>query len=291
MDNVEIFESIMKERCREIKQLTGGKTNTTYMVDTGNNKYVLRLPGKGTNEYINRSHEIGNMQRVARLGFVPAIFYANESTGIIVSRYIENSIPMGKDDVYIHERLEEICRKFIVLHRSDVSMVNEFDIILMKKQYEKVLAEMDIKLPEELILQMPVLESAVSKLFCKYPKKLVPCHCDPKLDNFLLQNKKMYVIDWEYSGMADLYFDLVNAVMTNQFDTKEEMLFLDEYERISKEKVNKEKYILYKIATDYLWIFWHLIKFYQGDMVSYNDLSWRTRLKRALDNIKELDEL
>lgn len=53
----------------------------------------------------------------------------------------------------------------------------------------------------------------------------------------------------------------------------------------------REKYLLLKVATDYLWIHWHLIKLGQGQMPAYNEASWRSRLDRAIGNLKRLEGL
>ena len=291
MEVEEIFASIMKEECLEVKELQGGVTNQSFLVQTMSGKYILRVPGKGTNEYINRGYEIENMRRISVLGFIPQIVYSDTVSGIIISEYIDENQPMQIKDLYNSARLKLINEKLIQLHHSDISMLNEFDLIAQQKQYMAVLFEMKIQLPEELKNQTAKLENIVEYLFTKYPKELVPCHGDPKLNNFLLQRDKMWLIDWEYSGMTDKYFDLVNLSMTNKLSTKEEMMFLKSYEYCSNEKINAEKYILYKIATDYLWIYWHLIKLFQGEMMDYNEESWRNRLNRALSNIKVLEEL
>lgn len=99
------------------------------------------------------------------------------------------------------------------------------------------------------------------------------------------------MIDLEYSGMADQYFDLVNMSMTNNLSVIEENLFLESYEEHSGEKINKHKFLMYKISTDYLWIFWHLIKLEQNEMIDYNEQSWRNRLNRALKNLKLLEDV
>ena len=105
----------------------------------------------------------------------------------------------------------------------------------------------------------------------EYPMNLVPCHNDLKLNNFLKNCFEVFLLDWEYSGMCDLYFDLVNFVMTNTLNVDEEALFLNKYIKESQIVFNDEKYLLYKICTDYLWIHWHLIKFANSQNIVYNE--------------------
>ena len=93
-----------------------------------------------------------------------------------------------------------------------------------------------------------------------------------------------------YLDMADRYFDLVNLVMTNNLDVDQETKCLEMYEICSGEKIIREKYLLYKVFTDYLWLYWHLIKLQQGQMVEYNEKSWKKRLDRALFHLDQLEE-
>lgn len=130
----------------------------------------------------------------------------------------------------------------------------------------------------------------MTRLFTDYPKELVSCHIDPKLNNFLKVGHRLYVIDWEYSGMADAYFELANLTLTNNLTVQEEELTLQKYFEISKQSMNRTKYLLYKFATDYLWIYWHLIKLHEKEMVEYNDMSWKKRLRRATQILDELED-
>ena len=288
MDVKQIFESVIKRECLSANQLSGGVTNLSYLVQTSVGRYILRIPGKGTNEYINREWEIENIKRASVLGFVPEIVYADAATGIIVSLYIENSVSMCKTDIYNDARLRLMTETMVCLHHAPIELSNEFDINLNRKKYERILEKMEVKLPDELLENAPRLLKATNGLFLKYKKELGPCHGDPKLDNFLLQGDMMRLIDWEYSGMAEKYFDLANWTMTNRLNDTEEEIILQSYELCSGESLDREKYLLYKAATDYLWIYWHLIKYFQGEMTEYNDTSWRFRLHRAIETIEKL---
>lgn len=291
MEAKKIFEEIMNEECIEIIQLYGGVTNQSYSVLTKNNHYILRIPGKGTNEYINRYWEMSNLKKLSNLNLSPKIYYSNSDTGIIISEYLEDNIPMSKEDIYNYERVNLICKSLSQLHLSSIVFDNEFDIEKAKKSYIEILKKMEVMLPLEFQKHIPMLEKIMKTLFQNYPKELVPCQGDPKLNNFLLQDNKIWMIDLEYSGMADKYYDLVNIVMTNNLVKEEEEIILNTYEKYYGQKLDMKKYLLYKITIDYLWIYWHLIKLFQGEMVEYNEYSWKNRLNRALSNIKVLEEL
>lgn len=291
MDYASIFEELMHEKPICMERLIGGATNISFSVITQSGHYILRVPGKGTNEYINRSDEIKNVKAGSELGFIPPILYSDASTGIIISRYVKNNTPMSKNDISTPENLRLINCRLVQLHKSGISFENEFDIVKTSQNYKKILTSMQVELPDEFLQHVPLLEDQVDLLFREYPKDLVPCHGDPKLNNFLLADGKMWLIDWEYSGMCDKYFDLVNLVMTDKLSPEEERTYLQSYEECDGVSLIPKKYLLWKISTDYLWIYWHLIKYFQKEMVEYNDFSWRNRLRRALENIEKLKAL
>lgn len=280
------------EPCKEIRALNGGVTNGSYLVRTEAHQYVIRMPGEGTNRYINREYEINNIKQALSLNCVPDVIFADRQTGILVTRYIENNIPMSQADIHDPKRLRLVCECLGSIHRSGIQFGNEFNISEQMRSYQQTITEMGILYPQELQEHMQTLEGVVNELFA-HPEKLhlIACHGDPKLNNFLLQGDKMWLIDWEYSDMAEFYFDIVNMVMTNDLNQEEEGLLLSAYEMYMHQTINRRKYMMYRIAADYLWIFWHLIKLNQGSFVEYNTRAWKKRLNRALDSYNKLEAL
>jgi len=287
----EAFERCMGERCLAVERLSGGRTNTSVGVEALSGSYVLRIPGEGTNAYIDRRSEFDNMHKLSHLRFLPQICYADRESGTLVTRRIKGAVPMGPSDVFDKGRRAAMVDLLVQVHRSGEILANEFDIAKMQKEYAARLDDLGIQRPKPLTDVAGDLEEAVEALSRDYPKRMVACHGDPKLNNFLLADGRMYLIDWEYSGMADEYFDLANMVMTDCLDERRERLVIESYEERSGSGLLREKYLLLKVATDYLWIHWHLIKLGQGQMPAYNEASWRSRLDRAIGNLKRLEGL
>lgn len=291
--NIEkIFNNLTGKVCTKVDVLYGGVTNTTYKIEAVDSSYVIRFPGAGTNEYISRKDEIRNMIAAYPLGMVPEVVYSDTESGIVISRYIENNIPMKIEDIHASERVKKICKCLFELHCSKVRFSNEFNIRENICSYKGIIEKMGMDYPIELHNHIAKLEKVVDTIYDSVKEdNLVPCHGDPKLNNFLLQNEKIWMIDWEYSGMIEYYFDLVNLVMTNNMSEEQEKIVLETYEKCSGKQIEKNRYLMYKISTDYLWIFWHLIKMYQGFMIEYNSLSWRKRLNRALRSYALLEDM
>lgn len=290
-EQIKYVEEKVSEKIAALDPLSGGVTNTTYKLITKSGKqYVLRIPGVGTNSYINRKDEMRNIAAIDLLGIMPRIVCADSESGILILGYLEKAQPCSMEDIYDVKSLQCICRLLCRLHTSGIRFQNEFDILKQQSMYREHLRNLDGKSPQQLLREEERMNFWMSYLLSNYPKEVVPCHVDPKLNNFMKKGRKLYLLDWEYSGMADCYFELANFSLINNLTDEEEILFLNCYCQISGIKFDKVKFMLYKFATDYLWIYWHLIKCHQKFMVEYNEMSWKKRLKRAKIIIDKLEK-
>lgn len=281
------ISTIMNFDILHYKELTGGVTNTTYLLNTNMGVFVLRESGLNTLEYIDRESEIYNLKIISKQNFVPHIYYMTKD--IILMEYLPSHIELNKETLKDSILLEKIVSLLIKLHTSQLKFNREFDLFKNIQLYKTQLLHMNVNLPEELSNNEKKLFNFLNELYNNYPKQLVPCHIDPKLNNFIVSNNKLYLIDWEYSNMADTYFELANFTLTNELNEREEEIFLNKYFTLSNQNYDKQKYILYKIVTDYLWIYWHLIKLHQNENVAYNQRKWKERLNRSLLNCKKME--
>ena len=290
-DQQTLVESAIQASIQSMRPLTGGVTNTTYqMVDDQHKAYALRIPGKGTNEYINRKDEMLNISTISCMDILPNVVLADPDSGILLLDYLEDCIPCSIDDVHDLARLKPICELLYRVHTSNQTFHNEFDLIAMQAMYRNHLHSLGGQSPESVRKEEKRMDYWMNYLFTHYPKELVTCHIDPKLNNFLKKDGKLYLIDWEYSGMADCYFELANFSLTNNLTQEEERDCVEMYFQVSHTPFIQEKFLLYKFATDYVWIYWHLIKCQQHVMIEYNEMSWKKRLRRILHILDQLEK-
>ena len=87
----------------EITRL-GGLTNLVFRVDHGGEQYVLRIPGKGTEEYINRAHEAETARAAAKAGVSPDVVLFDNKTGVMVTRLVDGAVTMSPDGFQVHSR-------------------------------------------------------------------------------------------------------------------------------------------------------------------------------------------
>jgi thiamine kinase-like enzyme len=233
----------------------GGLTNRVYQI--GEN--VLRIPGHGTEEYINRTHEAASAHIAAQADVSPAVLYANATTGIMVTAHIE-AVTMSPDNFKL--RLGAPARAGIALHKlhtSDGKFPFRFELFAMIDDYLKILATKTVTLPDgytQVVREAETLRAALAKK----PVPLVPCHCDPLCENFLDDGNRMWIVDWEYSGMNDPMWDLGDLSVEGGFTHEQDLEMLYAYFNGEPPIQDYARMIIYKAMCDLLWTLWGLIQ-------------------------------
>jgi thiamine kinase-like enzyme len=61
------------------------------------------------------------------------------------------------------------------------------------------------------------------------PRPVAPCHNDLLNANFILDGERLWIVDWEYAGMGDVFFDLANFSVNHELDPDEDDELLRSY--------------------------------------------------------------
>ena len=227
LNKVEGFEKITKEDCN-ITRL-GGMTNIVHLVETPTINLVVRIAGKGTAEYINRTFEYNNAMAAWRAGISPEIVWADVNNGVMVSKAI-NEIETMTPNLF-SSRNGSPARAgyaFAKLHNSGETFDFRFELFNMIEDYLKILSTKDVNLPEGYHDIVKAAEPVKEALQAN-PAALAPCHCDPLCENFLDDGKNMWIVDWEYSGMNDPLWDLGDLSVEAGMNEVQENEMLEAY--------------------------------------------------------------
>ncbi len=258
LNQVEGFEKITKDECT-MKRL-GGMTNIVHLVETQNINLIVRIPGKGTEDYINRTFEYNNAMAAWRAGVSAEILWADVKKGVMVSKAI-NEIQTMTPDLF-SARKGSPARAGVALsklHNSGESFDFRFELFNMIDDYLKILSTKNAELPEGyhdvVKAAEPVKESLESN-----PTTLAPCHCDPLCENFLDDGKNMWIVDWEYSGMNDPLWDLGDLSVEAHMSEQQENEMLEAYFGQAPTEAQRGRVIIYKAMCDLLWTLWGLIQ-------------------------------
>ena len=258
LNQVEGFEKITKDECT-MKRL-GGMTNIVHLVETQNINLIVRIPGKGTEDYINRTFEYNNAMAAWRAGVSAEILWADVKKGVMVSKAI-NEIETMTPNLF-SARKGSPARAGVALsklHNSGESFDFRFELFNMIDDYLKILSSKNAELPDgyhEIVDAAKPVKLALEA----NPITLAPCHCDPLCENFLDDGKKMWIVDWEYSGMNDPLWDLGDLSVEASMNQDQENEMLRAYFGKEPNEAQRGRVIIYKAMCDLLWTLWGLIQ-------------------------------
>ena len=255
---VEGFEKITKQDCN-IKRL-GGMTNIVHLVETQNINLIVRIPGKGTEDYINRTTEYKNAKAAWRAGISAEIIWADVNSGVMVSKAI-NRIETMTANLFSSRKGSPARAGYALakLHNSGETFDFRFELFNMIDDYLKILSTKDVDLPEG---YNDIVKGAepIKELLETNSIPLAPCHCDPLCENFLDDGKNMWIVDWEYSGMNDPLWDLGDLSVEAGMNEDQENEMLKAYFGKEPTAAQKGRVIIYKAMCDLLWTLWGLIQ-------------------------------
>lgn len=234
----------------------GGLTNMVFRLGD----YCLRIPGKGTEEYIDRANELVATKLVADAGVGPEILYADAETGVFVSRFIEGAATMTPERFRrVSGAPARAAKAFRRLHDSGAVFPARFELFAMIDSYLAILSTKDVGLPEgyhEVLKEAEAVRAALSA----HPLPNVACHCDPLCENFLDDGERVWIVDWEYSGMNDPMWDLGDLSVEGGFGPDQDAELLQAYFGREPDSSERGRMIIYKAMCDLLWTLWGLIQ-------------------------------
>lgn len=237
-------------------QRLGGLTNRVWRVGA----HVLRLPGPGTEAYINRKDEAAAAHAAARAGVSPEVVHVDPARGIMVTRYIEGTVTMTP--ALFASRPGAVARAGAALrqlHQSGQTFPARFELFAMIDDYLRLLSGTDVALPQG--YHAVVAEAAaVRAALGAQDVALAPCHCDPLCENFLDTPGKMWLVDWEYSGMNDPMWDLGDLSVEAGLDGPQDTALLHAYFNGPPPPRDAARMVIYKAMCDLLWTLWGLIQ-------------------------------
>ncbi len=258
LNGLELFRRV-EIRDLDVTRL-GGLTNLVFRVDHGNQHYVLRVPGKGTEEYINRTHEARAAREAARVGVSPAVLHVDPATGVLVTQFVDNAVAMSAETfrsvLGAPGRAGAVLR---TLHRSGAAFTFRFEPFAMIDDYLKVLASKDIDLPvgyHDVVREAGAVRAALAA----HALPQAACHCDPLCENFLDTGERMWLVDWEYSGMNDPLWDLGDLSIEGGFSEAQDEEMMRAYFGGEPRPTDRGRMIIYKAMCDLLWTLWGLIQ-------------------------------
>ena len=252
------FENVSADAC-QIQRL-GGLTNLVYRVATGGKSVIVRIPGAGTEAYIDRAVELHNARVAADTGIAPQVLWGDGDTGVMISDCIDG-IETMTPALFQSRAGAADCPSKATTNSNDSKdpFQFRFELFAMIDDYLSILSGKEIDLPAG-YADIVAAAQPIKQLLQDHPVPLAPCHCDPLCENFLDDGQRMWIVDFEYSGMNDPLWDLGDLSVEAGFDDAQDLAMLTAYYGHAPTAAQVGRVAIYKAMCDLLWTLWGLIQ-------------------------------
>jgi len=256
-------EKIIKEVCLEVfgvkeeeinveNRLMGGMSNYTYVISVKSKLYTFRIPGKNAEKFVNRDIEKYHIELIENLNLNNKTVYLDTTTGYKIAEYIEGQ-PLHELDPLNY--LKEAANVLQKIHNSGIKSEYDYEPLNRLKTYEDYTKEYDHIHSERY--------NSLKQKFLSYKNKymdeskLVLTHGDSQVSNFVVTKDELKLMDWEFTGNNDPFYDIACFGNTN---FEHALALLPVY--LKKEPTVEEYNRLYFFRT-FQTLQWHNVALYK----------------------------
>lgn len=206
---------------KDIRTLKKGMTNRSFLFSCRGDKYIMRIPGEGTDKLINRKQEAAVYQAIAAAKLCDDPIYIHPDNGYKITRYIENvrcCDPNSIDDLVL------CMKKLRHFHQMELTVPHTFDIYRQIAFYESLWEGRPSIFKDYQRTKARV--QSLKPFIEKHRGKLQLTHIDAVPDNFLFDPQgegelALQLTDWEYAGMQDKHVDIAMFSIYSLYDKQQ----------------------------------------------------------------------
>jgi thiamine kinase-like enzyme len=254
--------------------LSGGITNRNFLIQVtgGDERYVIRLAGNDTHLLgISREVEHAATVAAAGVGVGPEVVAFIRPEGYLVTRFIEGR-PVSLEEVRQPVMLRHVADSIRRVHGGP-AIPGLFVPLRIVEAYRALASERGVTIP-------PVYERAreagrrIESALLAAPLEPRPCHNDLLNANFIDDGERIRIVDWEYAGMGDPYFDLGNFSINHELTPDADAVLLEAYAG-EVTAAARARIALMRVVSDFREAMWGVLQ--QGisqldvDFVEYAD--------------------
>lgn len=280
----EIF-SVPESEIVNIKCLKAGMTNKSFLFSIGEDSYIFRIPGPGTDLLINRQQEKAVYSTIAPLNISDDIIYFDGENGYKISRFYPNSRNCNDADWDDVQACMNVLRDF---HEKRLIVSHEFSLRERINFYEGLCTNpycIHFEDYSEVRTKMNELLDFTESL--NIPKYLT--HIDSVFANFLiLPDKSIRLIDWEYAGMSDQLTDIAMFAIYSYYDEAQLDKLMKLYFCRTATREERLRIYSYVALSGFLWALWAEYKSSVGEEFGDYTLKMYRYAKDYYKKVKQL---
>jgi thiamine kinase-like enzyme len=271
-------------RSPDVTPITIGITNRNFRLDFGDESFVVRLSGKDTDLLgIDRAAENEAASAAAAAGVAPEVFAYLPQLAALITRFVPGEhIP--EPDLQREEVLAAVVRSIRAIHGCP-PIRSTFPVFRIVEDYRRIASDRGVPIPSEYD-EAHVTAGRIEAAFAKAPMPDTTCHNDLLNANFLRDGDHVWIVDYEYAGMGDPFFDLGNLSINNGLTADaQELLLRLAFGNVSDD--HRARLGLMRIMSDFREAMWGVVQqaisTLDFDYVAYADKHFTRLLGSAGD--------
>ncbi|MFI5199360.1 MAG: phosphotransferase [Candidatus Limnocylindrales bacterium] len=240
--------------------LSGGITNRNFLVEVAGqtDRYVIRLAGNDTHLLgISREVEQAATVAAAGVGVGPEVTAFIRPEGLLVTRFIEGS-PVSDEAVHRPETIRRVADSIRRFHEGP-AIPGLFIPLRIVEAYRALAQARGVPIPIEYGLASAV-GRRIELALLSNPLELRPCHNDLLNGNFIDDGQRIRIVDWEYAGMGDPFFDLGNFSVNHSLSPAEDQILLEAYDGGAARADRLGRLALMRIVSDFREAMWGVLQ-------------------------------
>lgn len=253
-DAISIIQDCFNVEVDEIKNITvlkKGMTNRSFLFECQNQKYIMRIPGEGTDHLINRKEEADVYQALENRQICDDVLYMNPENGYKITAYLEDATNCDAEN---WDEVEACMTKLREFHELNLTVDHRFDIFGQIDFYESLWNGEKSYFKDYEKTKAAIFE--LKKWIDTLDKTETLVHIDAVPDNFLFTKNGIRIIDWEYAGMQDPHVDIAMFCIYSLYSKEQVDHLIDLYFKGEVALMIRTKIYAYIASAGLLWSNW-----------------------------------
>ena len=253
-DAISIIQDCFNVEVDEIKNITvlkKGMTNRSFLFECQNQKYIMRIPGEGTDHLINRKEEADVYKALENRQICDDVLYMNPDNGYKITAYLEDATNCDAEN---WDEVEACMTKLREFHELNLTVDHRFDIFGQIDFYESLWNGEKSYFKDYETTKAAIFE--LKKWIDTLEKNETLVHIDAVPDNFLFTKDGIRIIDWEYAGMQDPHVDIAMFCIYSLYSREQVDHLIDLYFKGDVSPIIRTKIYAYIASAGLLWSNW-----------------------------------
>ena len=200
-----------------INRLKGGVSHYTYLIEVKGKQYTYRKIGEGGNLFVDRKTEFQTIKRIEPLHINSQVLFFDIESGSKIQEFVKGTV---LTDLDYKDHLNQVVDVLKTLHQQHYEDANDYGLINRLSLYESYTNQRTLKYQELKKFWIDLY----SKKYEHQPK--VYCHNDAQRSNMVVGETQLYLLDWEYAGLNEFYYDIASF---GNVDFNDALILLDAY--------------------------------------------------------------